>query len=205
MMSSQSSKPLWLFFAALILVATGVAAFVGLSARHQPELPRLGSVPDAQFVTHTDEEFNLDELQGSVWVGDLIFTACSGPCLRMTSQMYRLQEELQGDERFRLVSISVDPERDTPERLAWYAGQAQAVDRTWTFLAAAMDVVGPLATQGLKLVVDHNVDAEEFGILHSDRFVLVDADGEIRGYYDGLDPASVDRLAADARRLLDAM
>jgi protein SCO1/2 len=120
----------------------------------------------------------------------------------MTSQLYRVQEELKGENRLRLVSISVDPARDTPERLAWYAGQAQADPTVWTFLTADLETVRTLATSGLKLVVDHNVEGAELGILHSDRFVLVDGRLQIRGYYDGLDPASVDALVHDIRTLL---
>ena len=69
-------------------------------------------------------------------------------------------------------------------------------------MCAGLETVRPLATEGLKLVVDHNAEGEPQGILHSDRFVLVDADLQIRGYYDGLDPAAVDRLTGDIRTLL---
>jgi protein SCO1/2 len=205
MSSSQGSKPLWLFLAALLLVAIGVAGFVGLGTGGQADLPVYGEVPAALFTSHTNEQVNLADLQGDVWVGDLIFTTCSGPCLRMTSSMYTLQEDLKGEDRFRLVSISVDPDRDTPERLAWYAEQTQADDERWSFLTAGMDVVRPMAIEGLKLVVDHGVEGEEFGILHSDRFVLVDGAGQIRGYYDGMDPAAMDQLKKDARSLLRSL
>lgn len=205
MTSSQSSRPLWLFLAALLLVAIGVAGFVGLGTGRPSALPVYGEVPAAQFTSQTNEQVNLTDLQGEVWVGDLIFTTCSGPCLRMTSAMYTLQEDLKDQDRFRLVSISVDPDRDTPERLAWYAGQTLADDERWSFLTAGMDVVRPLAIEGLKLVVDHGVDGVESGILHSDRFVLVDAVGQIRGYYDGMDPAAMDRLKRDARALLQSL
>jgi protein SCO1/2 len=196
---------LWLFLAALLLVAIGVAGFVGLGTGGQMELPVYGEVPAASFTSHTFEQVNLADLQGQVWVGDLIFTTCSGPCLRMTSSMYTLQEDLKGEDQFRLISISVDPDRDTPERLAWYAGQTLADNQRWSFLTASMDVVRSVATEGLKLVVDHNVEGEEFGILHSDRFVLVDAAGQIRGYYDGMDPAAMDQLKKDARALLQSL
>jgi len=198
------SRPgrLWLLLSALILVGVGAA----LSLRHTPGgaegLPVLGTVPDAQFVAQDGRPFALADLAGSVWVGDLIFTSCSGPCLRMTSQLYRVQENLKGEKGVRLVSISVDPARDNAERLAWYAGQAQADPDRWIFLTAPLETVRPLATEGLKLVLDQNVKGEQLGILHSDRLVLVDGRMQIRGYYDGLDTASVQTLTQDIRSLL---
>jgi protein SCO1 len=149
-------------------------------------------VPDAQFTSQDGRPVALAELKGQVWVADLIFTTCAGTCLRMTSQFYQVQEALKGTEGVKLVSISVDPDRDTPDRLLWYAGQAQADPARWTFLTAPLDVVRPMATNGLKLVMEHDVDGEPQGILHSDRLVLVDANMQIRCYYDGLDPAMVD-------------
>lgn len=203
--SRRGSSSLWLFVSAILLVGIGLVAFLRYTSEGAAALPKLGAVPDAKFTTQDGQPFALAELSGSVWVGDLIFTTCSGPCLRMTSQLYRVQEEFKQESGLRLVSISVDPDRDTPERLAWYAGQAQSDPSRWVFLTAGLDIVRPLATKGLKLVVEHNVEGEQLGILHSDRLVLVDADLQIRGYYDGLDPASVDALTRDIRALLRSL
>ena len=186
-----------------MLGGAGAAVYVSRATADASGLPRLGHVPEAVLVTQHDTPLSLSDLRGSVWVADLIFTSCSGPCLRMTSQMYRVQDELAGAEPFRLVSISVDPARDTPERLSWYADQALADADRWVFLTGEMEIIESLARDGLKLVAEPATD-EHGGILHSDRFVLIDHEGVIRGYYDGLDPAAVDRLMYDARRLIDA-
>jgi protein SCO1/2 len=197
-----SSGSLWWFLGAILLVGIGAVVYLKQSTTGAATLPVLGQVPDARFVAQDGRPLALSDLAGSVWVADLIFTTCSGPCLRMTSQLYQVQEALAGDSGVRLVSISVDPARDTPERLAWYAGQAHADPERWVFLTAPMETVRPLAIEGLKLVVDHNVDGEELGILHSDRLVLVDQALQIRGYYDGLDPAAARTLIQDIRSLL---
>lgn len=202
--TSNRSSSLWLFLAGILLVGTGLAAFLLYTSGSAQSLPKLGSVPDAQFTSQAGSPFSLAELKGSVWVADLIFTTCSGPCLRMTSQLYRVQEEFKGQSGVRLVSISVDPARDTPERLTWYAEQTQARPDAWVFLNADLETVRRVATEGLKLVVDHNAEGEPQGILHSDRFVLVDKDMHIRGYYDGLDPSAVDALLRDVRTLLSS-
>lgn len=206
-MSTKSSpgSTLWWFLGGTLLV--GLLALVYLreaTGDAANTLPVLGQVPDAQFVAQDGRPMALADLKGQVWAADLIFTTCAGTCLRMTSQLYNVQEALKGDSGVRLVSISVDPARDTPERLAWYAGQAQADPARWMFLTAPMETIRPLATQGLKLIVETGVDGEQSGILHSDRVVLVDQDMQIRGYYDGLDPASVNTLVRDIRTLQGA-
>ena len=104
---------------------------------------------------------------------------------------------------FRMVSISVDPERDTPERLTWYAEQTLADPDIWIFLTGEMDVIRSLAVEGLKLVVEKEEGTAR--ILHSDRFVLVDDTGRIRGYYDGTDPDAVDEMIRAARGLLKTL
>ena len=203
-MGDPVSKPVWFVLAALIAMATGLALITGMSTgRGEAQLPVLGQVPEFELTSQHDRLVHSDELSGKIWVADLIFTACSGPCLRMTSQMTRVQESMKEWDDFRMVSISVDPERDTPERLTWYAEQTLADPDIWIFLTGEMDVIRSLAVEGLKLVVEKEEGSA--GILHSDRFVLVDDTGRIRGYYDGTDPDAVDEMIRAARGLLKTL
>jgi len=202
-MGDQVFKPVWFVLAALIAMATGLALITGMSTGSEAQLPVLGQVPEFELTSQHDRPVNSSELDGKIWVADLIFTACSGPCLRMTSQMSRVQEGLKEWDGFRMVSISVDPERDTPERLTWYAEQTLADPDVWMFLTGEMDIIRSLAVEGLKLVVEKEEGSA--GILHSDRFVLVDDAGRIRGYYDGTDPDAVDEMIRAARGLLKTL
>ena len=202
-MGDQVFKPVWFVLAALIAMATGLALITGMSTGSEAQLPVLGQVPEFELTSQQDRPVNSNELSGKIWVADLIFTACSGPCLRMTSQMSRVQEGLKEWDGFRMVSISVDPERDTPERLTWYAEQTLADPDIWMFLTGEMDIIRSLAVEGLKLVVEKEEGSA--GILHSDRFVLVDDAGRIRGYYDGTDPDAVDEMIRAARGLLKTL
>jgi len=203
-MGDPVSKPVWFVLAALIAMATGLALITGMSTgRGEAQLPVLGQVPEFELTSQHDRLVHSDELSGKIWVADLIFTACSGPCLRMTSQMTRVQESMKEWDDFRMVSISVDPERDTPERLTWYAEQTMADPDIWIFLTGEMDIIRSLAVEGLKLVVEKEEGSA--GILHSDRFVLVDDTGRIRGYYDGTDPDAVDEMIRAARGLLKTL
>jgi len=187
----------------VVLAGSAVAFFGVLTPQKSSRLPHLGKLPEFALTAQDHQDFASAELAGKVWVADLIFTSCSGPCLRMTSQMSRIQQALADEPEFKMISITVDPARDSPERLTWYAGQAQADPARWTFLTGDMDKIEHLAENGLRLsVASEATEDEGMAILHSDRFVLLDRNGEIRGYYDGLDPVAVDRLIGDIRQLL---
>ncbi len=162
------------------------------------ELPRLGQAPDFRLVDQDGRPSGRAELAGRVWIADFVFTNCAGICWTMTAAMRQLQDQLSGVEGLRFVSVSVDPERDTPERLTWYAGKHGADPARWRFLTGERDAIRRLSHEGFHLAIGEPADGD---IPHSSRFVLVDREGEIRGYYDGTDGAEIDRLAADARRL----
>lgn len=152
----------------------------------------------------------LDDLRGKVWVADFIFTNCAGPCPRLTSHMSRLQEALAGvagGGEVRLVSFSVDPEKDTPEVLAEYGRRFRADFTRWSFLTGGKQAIYDLIFEGFKLAIDDGALSKDGtpgpGIItHSVRFVLVDREGRIRGYYPGEDADIVERIAPDIERLL---
>lgn len=177
---------------------------------HPGELEVYGTVPDFEFADRGGKSVRRSDLLGNVWIADFIFTNCSGTCPIMTMRMKGLLEALGDLEGVRLVSISVDPDRDTPEALNQYADRYQAYDRRWHFLTGEREAVYRLSREGFRLAVGE-VPPEQLGpgdeaILHSDRFVLVDQRGRIRGLYRGAGPDSeteVQRLAEDVRRLID--
>lgn len=168
------------------------------------ELPVYGEVGEFELVDQDGKPYGSKDLAGSVWVADFIFTHCSGQCFAMATQMERLQA-MPGLERARLVSISVDPERDTPERLAEYARRFEAPAGRWIFLTGEKATLHRLAQEGFRVPVSEVPPAEvkpEIGpFLHSQRFVLVDARGRIRGYYDGTGAEDAGRLERDLRRV----
>jgi protein SCO1/2 len=116
--------------------------------------------------------------------------------------MKELAFRLGPEAEVRLVSISVDPEHDRPDVLAAYAGKWQVPKRPeWLFLTGEKGAVRELVRTGFLLPVEDAPENVAMPILHSNRFVLVDARGRIRGYYDAFEPDALDRLAAD----LDAL
>jgi protein SCO1/2 len=164
-------------------------------------LPTIGSVPNLVMVDAAGRVTNLASLSGSVWIADFIFTRCAGQCPLMTSRMAALQKEFAGVPRVRLVSFTVDPEYDTPERLADYAMRYGADPAQWTFLTAERDTIWRLAREAFRLGVGDEGTAEE-PIAHSVRLAIVDQQGKVRGTYDGTDDAAMHRLAEHVRALL---
>lgn len=154
-------------------------------------MPVFGEIPRFDLTSQRGVQFDSAGLNGHVWVADFIFTNCESSCPRMSSKMHQLQGATGPD--IRLVSFSVDPERDTPQALTEYGKKYSADSSRWTFLTGDAKVLEML---------DH--DAFKLGSLnmdHSTRFVLVDKKGQIRGYYGLFDGDPVSKLAKDAARL----
>lgn len=165
------------------------------------QLAIYGRVPDATLVERSGKKVSFNQLKGQIWVADFIFTRCAGTCQLMTAQMASLQKSLKKAGNVKLVSISVDPEFDTPEKLTSFADRYQADNERWLFLTGGEEQIQRLAVEAFKLPLMEGTDPKE-PIIHSTRFVLVDGDGNIRGYYDGLDKEATQRLISDVGTLL---
>ena len=177
-----------------------LALVLFLGCRREPDLTKLYPVPDFSLTDQTEKTVTLDNLKGRVWIADFIFTNCGGTCPLMTGKMRRLQEALPAD--IRMVSFSVDPERDTPKALAAYAAENGASAERWLFLTGDKQSLYDLCIKGFKLPLDSQGGTAAEPIAHSTRFVLVDKDGVIRGYYSGTEDEELTRLATDAKKLL---
>ncbi len=158
-------------------------------------LPVYGSVPDFHLISQTGAPFDRHSLDGKIWVADFIFTHCMSSCPRMSSRMTRLQPLLSEYPDVRLVSFSVDPQRDTPQALAGYAKRYRAQPGLWYFLTGDQKTLDALDRRSFML---GNVDGS---LEHSTRFVLVDRRGKIRGYYGAAEDDPTPGLIVDIRRL----
>ncbi len=185
----------WIFVSVWLCVSVVIAG-----CKSQPELTRFYPLPDFSLTDQTDKTVTLADLKGRVWVADFIFTNCGGTCPMMTDKMRKLQTALPPD--IRMVSITVDPGRDTPKALAAYAAEQGATRDRWLFLTGDKQALFDLCMQGFKLPLDESGGTAAEPIAHSTRFVLVDKQGEIRGYYNGTEEEDLKRLAADAKTLL---
>lgn len=159
-----------------------------------------GKVPAFQLTNQDGKPFGSAQLTGKIWIADFIFTTCPGPCPIISSRMSDLQRPLEKTD-VQLVSFSVDPETDTPEVLRRYAEKLKAEPTRWNFLTGEKSAIYDLSQHGFKLAVAESGDAPDQPV-HSSRFVLVDRQGLIRGYYDALASDAVTKLLADTTHLL---
>ena len=185
------------FLISLCLCVSLVSTY---SCKREPELAKLYPLPEFSLTDQSERSVTLADLKGRVWIADFIFTNCGGICPVMTEKMRKLHDVLPQDIRF--VSISVDPERDTPKALAAYAAAHGAPQERWLFLTGDKQALYDLCVKGFKLPLDPAGGTTAEPIAHSTRFVLVDQQGEIRGYYDATEEDSMTRLIADSKKLL---
>jgi protein SCO1/2/putative membrane protein len=194
---------------ATVLVSAGLCgAFVSMAPASPPR-----DAEDLEDAGLTLGGFRLTERSGRavsdvdlgerVWVASFIFTHCPLSCPRITSVMKGLQGKLAGTSVL-LVSISVDPDRDTPAVLADYARRFEADPGRWWFLTGPKDDVVRLVQERFKLGLAHAsegaVQAGAEAITHSDRLALVDRGNRVVAYFDSSDPAKLASLVAEASR-----
>ena len=165
-----------------------------------------GSVPDFTLTERSGRPLGLVDLRGKVWVANFMYTACRDTCPLQSAEMAKLQSDINGKSGLRLVSISIDPEHDTPEVLARYAERFHADPKLWFFLTGDRNKIYQLAQQGFHLSavpLAQEGSQPSDGFIHSSRFVLVDGEAVIRGYYDSSDAAALSRLRKDLTTLLE--
>jgi protein SCO1/2 len=194
--------------AAGLLLATALMRAPRPSPSRARPLPVLGRVTGFALTNQEARPSSFDDLTGSVWVADIIFTRCPGPCVRMTQSMRQLQDALPPASPVRLVSLTADPAHDTPSVLRTYAERFGADPRRWQFLTGTKAELYRLAIRDLLLAVeegsaDQTNDLENL-FIHSTKFVLIDAQGALRGVYDGEEASSRPRILADLQTLLPA-
>lgn len=176
------------------------------SERHDfRELPVLGQLTDFQLVERDGKPRRLADLKGEIWFAGFFFTDCRGPCPTLVSQMVELSRAVARTKgQVRVVGISVDPETDTPERLREYAARMGVGENFW-LLTGPLPEVFRIAREGFKVPVEENPPAmvpQSGKVLHSTKVALVDGQGRIRGYYDGIQGDLLGRALPDLGDLM---
>jgi protein SCO1/2 len=157
------------------------------------------TIANAKLQTQSGDSLALDSLRGNIYVADFFFVSCPGICPQMTNQMQRVQKAFIKNENLKLVSFTVDTERDSVPVLKAYADRHNAVPGKWHFLRGSKEQVFDLAKNSFFVTAKED---EEEDFIHSEKFILVDWDGNIRGYYNGLDTAKVGKMMGDIVLLL---
>lgn len=178
------------------IIAISILAYRG--SFRVKSLPVLGQVEPFQLKERSGKEITLDSLKGKVWVANFIFTSCTSQCPLIMMEALKVSKALLFKENFRMVSVTIDPDTDTPKRLTEYADEWKADPFKWLFLTGNFVDVKNLMQKGL------NMPAEVEGVdmMHSSKFVLVDHLAQIRGYYDADDGLQMKKLLRDSKELL---
>ncbi len=177
-----SSKLFW------VLAVTFLFAYpIVKSVKRQlpQELPVLSKVPDFTFTNENGKSFGSQDLKGKVYIANFMFTSCQTVCPNLLGKIQTVQHRIRGViDRAAIITFTVDPENDTPEVLYSKAREMKANPNVWRFLTAPLSDTKKLLIEGFKVPVGDKVMAENImDVAHSNKLVLVDQEGQIRGYY----------------------
>jgi len=186
--------------ALLLMMTVGLGLVWWWGRQPAPSLPVMGELPAFTLTDKSGATVTPATLAGRPWIADLVFTRCQLSCPRMTERMASLGQRLAPG--VRRVSLSVDPAHDTPAVLAEYARQHKAESPDWLFLTGDEAEMRRLAVEGFKLGVaaadPSDPRAAQEPVTHSTRFVLVDGQGRVRGWYDAFDEGALGKLLRDS-------
>jgi protein SCO1/2 len=188
----RTARTIVLHLVSCVLLTAGITSCTGEASRETSTRTALDTLPVLRTVTSfdgTDQKgatLSSSSLKGRVWLASFFFTTCESICPALNMVQAKLQKDF-GD-RVRFVSISTDPDTDTPPVMDAYAQRFGAKDGVWSFIVMPHERMLDVAANGLGLIAPTEPD------VHSTRFVLVDTAMQVRGYYDSADSADVARL-----------
>lgn len=160
-------------------------------------------VPDFNFTNQYKQNISKIDLQDKVILVNFFFTSCPSICPKMTAQLARVQSTFIRDDEVVLLSISIDPVRDSVSVLKEFANEYEAVPGKWHFLTGDKEAIYNFAGNGLKLLAQsEGGDQSHDGFVHSDRIVLLDPDWNIRGFYNGTDEKDVNFMMGDVTLIM---
>lgn len=214
-MNPETRKTVWVVWGVLLLLITMLMVGLLLQIRSRTNasaaLPVIGPVADFTLTNQNGRVITLRDLRGYVWVADIIFTRCPGPCRKMTRQMKELQNALPAGSDAKLVTLTTDPEYDTPKVLKKYSEEFSADPNRWLFLTGTKSQIRNLAVESLKLSAVEKKPGEREDpndlFIHATIFVVVDRKAQLRGVFqtmgEGIDPKQVQAKILESVKQLE--
>ncbi len=206
-MAKSAFRGVWvgLVLIALTLGAIFLAWRVQQIEVESTALPIYSKVGDFTLTNQLNKVVSMQNLRGKIWIADIIFTRCAGPCPQMTRNMRALQDALDGDGSVRFISLTTDPGFDTPEVLARYGKKFDVNPDEWWLLTGSKVEIARLAVDGLKLTAiekeaGQRVDPNDL-FIHSTLFVVVDQEGRLRAAIEGMEPQAEQKTVEAVRKL----
>ena len=156
-------------------------------------------ISDFKLTNQNGKEITQANYKDKIYVADFFFTTCQDICPVMTKNMYQLQEELKNDNQILLLSHTVIPEVDTVEQLKEYAVENNVDDSKWNLVTGDKKQIYELARKSYLAVEDSNYS--QYDMIHTENFMLIDKEKQIRGFYDGTNSEDINRLLKDIKIL----
>ena len=152
-------------------------------------------ISDFKLTNQNGKEITQANYKDKIYVADFFFTTCQDICPVMTKNMYQIQEELKNDNQILLLSHTVIPEVDTVEQLKEYAVENNVDDSKWNLVTGDKKQIYELARKSYLAVEDSNYS--QYDMIHTENFMLIDKERQIRGFYDGTNSEDINRLLKD--------
>jgi protein SCO1/2 len=204
-MNQPPLKIVWAVWGGLGVIVLSILAVSVVTQFKGKPLPVYSTLPGFTLTNQNGRRVTLADFRGQVWIADAIFTRCPSQCLLMSAHMKEIQGALPSGLPIQLVSFTTDPAYDQPSVLKKYAERFRARDNRWSFLTGDKSALHSVEVQGLKLSVLDKPAAEQESandlFIHSEKLVLLDKLGRIRGYYDGQTASAVAEVIAAAETL----
>ncbi len=228
-MSDSKNSGSWVFTLVAFLIVSSLLGLITLKSMHlfdrskdavtvvQKQIPNhvvvtnisevqtIATLPEFSLTDENEKPFNRGSLQGKVWVAGFIFTSCKTMCPMLIQRQKRIMAKLLESYDAKVLgalSISVDPEKDSPAVLREYRSRNQIESGTWTFLTGSRQSIFDLCRDGFKLPVVADPSNQDMPILHSDKFALIDGEGHIRGYYESESEIDTQQIVKNVGALL---
>ena len=217
-MESSVKMVRWVVWSGLFLVILAICfAFVreqrtSISTSNNPDsinrdtLPIISRLSDFELTNQLSEPIGLADFAGKIWFADIVFTRCAGPCPAMTKRMAELQSYFANNENVAFVTLTTDPEFDTPEVMKKFAIKYGAQNQKWNFLTGKKSEIVRLASDEMKLTAMDKPEGKQLSpedlFIHSSYFVVVDQQGRLRGALESLEEDWKEKAIGMATELL---
>ena len=157
-------------------------------------------IADFSLINQNGDTITQETYKDKIYVADFFFTTCQTICPIMTDNMVDIQKEIKNDEEVLLLSHSVTPQIDSVAQLKRYAIKKGVIDSKWNLVTGDKGEIYRLARKSYLAVKDDGMP-DDYGMVHTENFMLIDKKRQIRGYYDGTKKDEIKRLLKDLKTL----
>lgn len=164
------------------------------------DVKKYHKIADFSLTNQNGETITQNNYKDKIYVADFFFTTCQTICPIMTDHMVDIQDEIKNDDDIMLLSHTVTPEIDSVAQLKKYAIKKGVNDKKWNLVTGDKKQIYDLARKSYLAVKDQDY-GDQYDMIHTENFMLIDKKRQIRGFYDGTNPEDIQRLIQDIETL----